>query len=102
LRLLLVLAAAGFLAPPVLAQDDPTSREASEPGQQPQGFTQRRSRLGYTETTPVFAGPNSPQGEIEDTDRELEPVFRFPQIDAAFQPWRDWKSSANKEHGVQL
>ena len=102
LRLLLVLAAAGFLASPVSAQHDPTSREASEPGTEPQGFSQRRSRFGYTETTPAFAGPISPQGEIEETDRELEPAFRFPQIDAAFQPWRDWKSNANKEHGVQL
>jgi hypothetical protein len=84
------------------AQDTQASSEARDPAGQRQGFSQRRSRLGYTETTPVFAGPTSPQGEIEETDRELEPAFRFPQIDAAFQPWRDWKSNANKEHGVQL
>ena len=100
LRLMLAVAAASFLVSPASAQDDPTSREATELGQQPLGFSQRHSRLGYTETTPVFAGPNSPQGEIEETDRELEPAFRSPQIDAAFQPWRDWKSSANNEHGV--
>jgi porin len=85
-----------------LAQDDPTSAEANETADQRQGFSQRRSRLGYTETTPVFAGPNSPEGEVEETDRARNPAFRFPQIDATFQRWRDWKSSANKEHGVQL
>jgi hypothetical protein len=90
------------LAAAAEAQDTQASSEASEPAGQRPGFSERRSRLGYTETTPAFAGPNSPQGEIEETDRELEPAFRFPQIDAAFQPWRDWKSSANKEHGVQL
>ena len=96
MRLSFVLAAACFLASPVSAQDDQTSREASEPGTERQGFSQRRSRLGYTESTPVFAGPTSPQGEIEEADQELEPAFRFPQIDAAFQPWRDWKANANK------
>jgi porin len=91
-----------LLASPTSAQDDPASSEASEPEAQRQSFSLRRSRLGYTESTPVFAGPTSPQGEVEETDRELDPAFRFPGVDAAFQPWRDWKSSANKEHGVQL
>ena len=91
-----------LLASPTSAQDDPASSEASEREVQRQGFSQRRSRLGYTETNPVFAGPTSPQGEIVESDQELAPAFRFPRADAAFQPWRDWKSNANKEHGVQL
>ena len=73
-----------------------------EPTRQRQGFSLRRSRLGYTESTPPFAGPTSPQGEVEETDRALDPAFRFPQIDASFQPWQDWKRSANEDYGVQL
>jgi hypothetical protein len=84
------------------AQDAEASIEEAEPTRQRQGFTNRRSRLGYTETTPVFAGPNSPQGEIEETDRELDPALRFPQIDAAFQPWQDRKRDANEVYGIQL
>jgi uncharacterized protein with LGFP repeats len=101
LRAVLVLFVV-LLASPTSAQEDPASIEATEQEAQRQGFSQRRSRLGYTETAPVFAGPNFPQGEVEETDRELDPAFHFPGIDAAFQPWRDWKSNANTEHGVQL
>ena len=99
---LIILASVGVLASPAVTLAQSTSDEASESSTQRQGFSQRRSRLGYTQTTPAFAGPNSPQGEIEETDREVEPALRFPQIDEAFEPWRDWKSNANKEHGVQL
>jgi carbohydrate-selective porin OprB len=101
LRAVLVLFVA-LLASPTSAQEDPASSEATAQEAQRQGFSTRRSRLGYTETNPVFAGPTSPQGEIEETDRELDPAFRFPGIDAAFQPWHDWQRKANNEHGVQL
>jgi carbohydrate-selective porin OprB len=101
LRALLVLFVV-LLASPTSAQEDPASSEATAQEAQRQGFSTRRSRLGYTETNPVFAGPTSPQGEIEETDRELDPAFRFPGIDAAFQPWHDWQRKANNEHGVQL
>ena len=88
---------------PVLANEDQDTAESSEePAPKQQSYLQRRSRLGYTDSTPVFAGPNSPQGEIEETDRERDPAFRFPAVDAAFKPWHDWKASANEQHGAQL
>ena len=39
---------------------------------------------------------------MEEADREKDPAFRFPTIDAAFKPWTDWKATNSKEHGVQL
>ena len=98
-KCLQILAVMLFASP---ASADPATAESVEADGRQTGFALRQSRLGYTDTTPVFAGPNSPQGEVEETDRELVPAFRFPQIDAAFQPWRDWKTNANKAHGVQL
>ena len=83
-------------------QDTAASSDLEQPAEEHQGFLQRRSRLGYTDSTPVFAGPNSPQGEIEETDRERDPAFRFPEVDATFRPWHDWKTSAHEEYGVQL
>ena len=66
------------------------------------GFSSRRSRTGYTDRNPPFGGPTSPNGDLEEADREMEPAFRFPAIDAAFQPWTKWKTQTNTEHGVQL
>lgn len=57
--------------------------------------------VGYSET-PVFGGPNSPTGQLEEDDRIKNPVFRFPQIDALFQPWHDWRRNLNTRHGVQV
>jgi hypothetical protein len=42
-------------------QGAPTPSEAGERAGQRQGFSQRGSRLGYTEATPVFAVSSSPQ-----------------------------------------
>lgn len=58
-------------------------------------------KSGYSEK-PVFGGPNSPQGQLEEDDRVKEPAFRFPAVDDAFQPWRDWKRGLNEKHGLQL
>ena len=98
-KCLQILALMLFASP---ASADPATAESVEADVRQTGFALRRSRLGYTETTPLFAGPNSPQGEVEETDRELVPAFRFPAVDAAFEPWRDWKTNANRSHGVQL
>ena len=94
--------AVALVASPTVAQDKPAERAETDTEAQRQGFSLRRSRLGFAETNPVFAGPTSPQGEIVETDQEQAPAFRFPRADAAFQPWHDWKSNANKAHGVQL
>lgn len=66
------------------------------------GFHDRGSRVGFTDAPPRFGGPNSPQGEIDEADVEVDPAFRFPSVDAAFAPWTDWKRRQNKDNGLQL
>lgn len=91
LLLLLLLSAS-----PVVAQEseetasDETAAEGTE--EQPNGYSARRSKTGYTDERPRFGGPTSPEGEIVETDTELDPAFRFPKIDAAMQPWRIGRS----------
>lgn len=58
-------------------------------------------KSGYSQT-PAFGGPNSPEGQLEESDRIKEPAFRFPAIYNFFQPWRDWKRKQNEDHGFQL
>lgn len=58
-------------------------------------------KSGYS-TRPAFGGPNSPAGQMEETDRIKEPVFRFPRIYDKTQPWRDWKKRQHEENGLQL
>ena len=77
-----------------------TTPETSE--RQARGFSQSGSRIGFTENPPRFGGPTSPQGEIHEADEEVDPAFRFPRIDAAFEPWNTWKSRQNSEHGFAL
>ena len=91
-----------LLASTSAAQDNLATNEASESIAQSDGITQRHSQLGYTDASPSFAGPTSPQGEITESDTALTPAFRFPKADAFLQPWQDWKTDANKEHGIQV
>ena len=58
-------------------------------------------KSGYS-GKPIFGGPNSPQGQLEEDDRVKDPAFRFPAVDDAFQPWRNWKRGLNEKHGLQL
>ena len=59
-------------------------------------------KVGYAETKPAFGGPTSPQGQLEEADRIKDPAFRFPAIDAFFQPCTDTRKSLHEKHGVQL
>ena len=58
-------------------------------------------KVGYGKR-PQLGGPNTPAGQMEETDRVKEPAFRFPQIYDATQPWRDWKKALNEDYGVQF
>ena len=83
--------------------ENATDTESSDdPGRQARGFTARESRTGFTTSKPVFGGPTSPEGELEEADRVKDPAFRFPSIDAAFEPWVAWKKRQNEENGLQL
>lgn len=63
--------------------------------------TKEEKKVGYS-TIPAFGGPNSPEGQLEESDRVKEPAFRFPAIYDFFQPWRDWKKKQNEDYGFQL
>ena len=94
--LALILLMSLFLSCPASSQTkDQDSRES-------RGFSQRESSTGYTDSMPVFGGPTSSEGQLEEADRVLDPAFRFPVIDAFYQPWTDWKTNANKQRGVQI
>ena len=89
----------------VFAQDAeegaaPGSTEVSEPPRS--SLTDRRSRTGYTDREPPFGGPTWPEGDLEESDREMVPAFRFPSMDRALQPWIDWKTKQNQENGLQF
>ena len=73
-----------------------------DPDRQARGFTSRESRTGFTTSKPIFGGPTSPEGQLEEADRVKEPAFRFPSIDAAFEPWVAWKTRQNEENGLQI
>ena len=77
-----------------------TGTAAGSTGRQARGMSQGGSRIGFTENPPRFGGPTSPQGEIHEADEEVDPAFRFPRIDAAFEPWTQWKSRQNSDHGL--
>jgi porin len=68
----------------------------------PHGYSYRKSRNGYADSIPRFGGRNSTGGELEDSDRELDPAFRFPAADEFYKPWSDWQKKQNLENGIQL
>ncbi len=65
------------------------------------GWVNNTSRFGYN-ISPVFGGPASPNGLLEEADKETDPVLRFPAVYDAFSGWRDAKSTWNEKHGIQF
>jgi porin len=66
------------------------------------GLSSTDYKAGYATSRPVFGGPNSPEGTLEEADRLKVPAFRFPAIDQTFKPWEEWKRQTNDEHGIQV
>ena len=98
-----------LVAFPLQAQDSgeggqtPESAVEDEQSQrQRRGISDIRSRTGEPIQTPPFGGRNSPSGEIVETQTVEEPAFRFPAVDATFEPWHEWKDRTSKDHGIQL
>ena len=58
-------------------------------------------KVGYTRK-PVFGGPNSPEGQIEDNDQVKYPIIRWPWAYEAAAPWRERKALLNEQHNFQL
>lgn len=68
----------------------------------PRGFSARGSRSGYTDKPPPFGGRTSPEGEMDEADIDVDPAFRFPEVDELFAPREAWKKCQNKENGLQF
>jgi len=83
-------------------EDWVAAADATGDNRQARGFSQRGSRIGYTNHPPRFGSKTSPAGEIDEADAEVDPAFRFPKIDAAFEPWTEWKRRQNTDHGFQM
>ena len=105
----LLLSVSASLAYPALSHSQdahenvPTDEEQGEVRDgELRGMSSRESKTGFATSRPAFGGPTSPEGDLEESDREKEPAFRFPKIDEAFQPWTDWKTRQNSENGFQL
>lgn len=82
--------------------EDAEAESTTETETQRRGISQRESKTGLAESRPPFGGPNSPEGEVVDTDTVRDPAFRFPAFDEAFEPWNDWKRRLNEEHNFQF
>ena len=83
--------------------EQPVEEQAAEKEEEsPKGFSARKSKTGYADELPPFGGRNSPAGEIVESDTELDPAFRFPKIDAAMQPWTDWKRKTGDEQAIAI
>jgi porin len=100
LQWLLTFMLSGSMAAGVVAAE--AANEQTADSAEEGGFSAILSRVGYNASRPVFGGPTSPEGEIEETDRTRTPAFRFPRVYDRFSPWRDWKQRLNEEHGLQL
>jgi len=82
------------------------SKEASEQlagGAPPPStnFLNQQYQVGYS-ARPIFGGPNSPEGQLEEGDRVRTGAFRFPAMDDAFTKWNGWKQRMNENHGFQF
>ena len=92
------LAAFVLLAWPAYSHSQDSDEESADNEEQAEvsdrevrGPASRESKTGFTTSRPIFGGPTSPEGELEEADRLKEPAFRFPSFDAAFKPWAAWK-----------
>jgi len=103
---LLLVAPALVPAQEVDSVQDPNTKASTSDAQaggipKPGSLQNPTYKVGYKDR-PTIGGPNSPAGQMEETDRVKEPAFRFPAIYDATKPWRDWKKRLNEDYGVQF
>lgn len=100
-----VVAAAGLIANISLADDsmsDPSVDNEASAEPTPDQSDDREPARGFAGRKLPFGGPTSPAGEIEESAVKVTPAFRFPSIDAALEPWVQWKAEQDQDHGVQF
>lgn len=74
----------------------------SAPGSGDATATDVPRRIGYRTSDAGFSGPASVQSQLDEDDILKDPVFRFPKIDEAFEPWQAIKKRFNEEKDIQF
>jgi porin len=92
---ILVLA---LLGQPALAQQ---VEDVKEPTEEVEEEAPPTHKAGFKRRG-AFAGPNTPQGQLEEDDRVKKPAMRMGGFDGALSPWFHWKRRINEQHGLQL
>jgi porin len=83
---------AGFVQP-LAAQQEEEEPDTSTVKQEV------KYKTGYQDV-PAFGGPGSVGFDLKEADEEKEPIFRFPGIDNALEPWFGLKKSIHDEYGL--
>jgi len=71
------------------------AQEASREG------VQFEHKAGYSEL-PLFGGPNSALGQLEENDRVRKPAIRTPALDPVRESWFDWKKQLSEKYGIEF
>lgn len=88
---------------PVVAQKPPPDGDATRQAEDPPAASSQdpEYKSGYGQK-PVFGGPNSAEGQLEEDDRVKKPAFRLGLFDKAMEPWFGWKGRLKERTGLKL
>jgi len=53
-------------------------------------------------TNPAFGGPNSPEGQLQESELDKESIFTWENIFGRYDPWHDWKKEQQEKHGIHF
>ena len=59
-------------------------------------------KIGYHTSDWGFSGPASVLSQLDNDDILKDPVYRFPQVDAAFESWQTTKKRLNEQKDIQF
>jgi len=59
-------------------------------------------KIGYHTSDRGFSGPASVPSQLDKDDVLKDPVYRFPEVDAAFETWQATKKRFNEEKDIQF
>ena len=49
-----------------------------------------------------FGGPNSPEGQLQESEREKAAMFNWNNIFGKYEPWHEWKKEVKDDHGFHF
>lgn len=100
-QLFLALSTIFLLGAPTWPATAQESEEAETEVAAAEAAPKKTHKSGYRQK-PVFGGPNSTEGQLEEDDQVKKPAFRFPLFDRRMEPWFEWKEKVNEAHGFQI